>query len=68
MNQEDDERAMPLDDYLAETMAILQNEPDVAEVLVENVKVLRLADRNGAYDQTLAAVNALQYTTPTDAT
>ncbi|HEY0473262.1 MAG TPA: SDR family NAD(P)-dependent oxidoreductase [Kribbella sp.] len=68
MNQEDDERAMPLDDYLTETMAILQNEPDVAEVLVENVKVLRLADRNGAYDQTLAAVNALQYTTPTDAT
>jgi short-subunit dehydrogenase involved in D-alanine esterification of teichoic acids len=68
MNQEDDERAMPLDDYLTETMAILQNEPDVAEVLVENVKVLRLADRNGAYDQTLAAVNALWQTTPADAT
>ena len=58
MNQENSEFAMPLDDYLAETMAILQNEPDASEVQVDNVKFLRNAEREGRYDQTLATVNS----------
>jgi uncharacterized oxidoreductase len=58
MNQENDERAMPLDDYLTETMSILQNQPDVREVTVERVGFLRFAEREGRYDQTLAALNS----------
>jgi short-subunit dehydrogenase involved in D-alanine esterification of teichoic acids len=58
MNQQDNPQAMPVDDYLTETIAILRDQPDVTEVQVERVKFLRLAERTGAYDQTLAAVNS----------
>ncbi|MFC5261227.1 SDR family oxidoreductase [Kribbella qitaiheensis] len=58
MNQQDNPQAMPVDDYLTETIAILRDQPDVTEVQVDRVKFLRLAERTGAYDQTLAAVNS----------
>lgn len=58
MNQQDNPQAMPVDDYLTETIAILRDQPDVTEVQVDRVKLLRLAERTGAYDQTLAAVNS----------
>lgn len=58
MNQQNNPQAMPVDDYLTETIAILRYQPDVTEVQVDRVKFLRLAERTGAYDQTLAAVNS----------
>ena len=58
MNQQNNPQAMPVDDYLTETIAILRDQPDVTEVQVDRVKFLRLAERTGAYDQTLAAVNS----------
>jgi uncharacterized oxidoreductase len=42
-----DERAMPLDDYINETMAIIESQDSVAETIVERVKPLRFAERNG---------------------
>jgi uncharacterized oxidoreductase len=42
-----DERAMPLDDFINETMAIITSKDDVAETIVERVKPLRFAEQNG---------------------
>ncbi len=38
---------MPLHDFIAEAIQILQSQPDVREVLVEKVKPKRFAARNG---------------------
>lgn len=48
-HQKNDPTAMPLDEYISETFGILQNEPDVTEVLVDRVKPLRFAAQ-GDYD------------------
>ncbi|MGF6896301.1 putative oxidoreductase [Nocardia sp. GAS34] len=58
MNQENNERALPLDDYLAETMAILRDDPDADEVIVKGVEFLRFAERSGAYEQTRTVLNS----------
>ena len=48
-----DPRAMPLKDYIAETMQILTNQPEARETCVERVKPLRFAEATGTYDQML---------------
>ncbi|NEA34447.1 SDR family NAD(P)-dependent oxidoreductase [Streptomyces sp. SID13031] len=58
MGQQNDERAMPLEEYLAETMTLLADQPDAAEITVQRVGFLRDAERENRYDQTVAAVNA----------
>jgi uncharacterized oxidoreductase len=45
--QASDPRAMPLADYLNETINILKTQPDATEVLVERVKPLRFSEQNG---------------------
>lgn len=57
MGQQDSEQAMPLEDYLDETMQLLRNEPEAKEILVENVKFLRFAEINGVYSQALAMLS-----------
>ncbi|MDR3736854.1 MAG: SDR family oxidoreductase [Acidobacteriaceae bacterium] len=52
-----DERAMPLQEYLAETMEILSSQPNVTEVCVERVKPLRYAAESGKYGQAFKAFN-----------
>jgi uncharacterized oxidoreductase len=42
-----DPRAMPLADFLSQTIEILKTQPNVTEVLVERVKPLRFAAANG---------------------
>jgi len=42
-----DPRAMPLKDYLAETIEIIKTQPNATEILVERVKPLRFAASNG---------------------
>jgi uncharacterized oxidoreductase len=42
-----DPRAMPLKDYIAETIEIINTQPNATEILVERVKPLRFADANG---------------------
>jgi short-subunit dehydrogenase involved in D-alanine esterification of teichoic acids len=51
--------AMPLDDFVDEVMAIFEAQPDVREVLVENVEFLRFAEVRGDYGQTVATLNHL---------
>lgn len=59
MNQENDEHAMPLDEYLDETMTILQQHPDADEILVDRVRFLRHAERENRYDAVVAALNSV---------
>ncbi|MFC4640118.1 SDR family oxidoreductase [Deinococcus hohokamensis] len=53
-----DPHAMPLTDFIAEVMQILEAQPDVQEVLVERVKPLRHAQANGRYDAVFQGLNA----------
>jgi uncharacterized oxidoreductase len=48
--QASDPNAMPLRDYIAETMNILKTSPNATEICVERVKPLRFAEANGVYD------------------
>jgi uncharacterized oxidoreductase len=42
-----DPRAMPLKDYLAETIELIKTQPNATEILVERVKPLRFAEQGG---------------------
>lgn len=42
--------ALPLKDYISETMHILSSTPDVTEVIIERVKPQRYAEARGEYD------------------
>lgn len=57
MGGAEDPRAMPLDKYIAEVMAILKTEPKSGEICVENVKALRFAAENGKYDAVFNGLN-----------
>jgi uncharacterized oxidoreductase len=52
-----DPRAMPLDEYITETMTLLQTQPQAEEILVESVKRFRFAERDGLYDEIYPAFN-----------
>ena len=56
--QEDSEFAMPLDEFVAEVMALLGSEPDAKEIQVQRVKFLRYGEARGDYDQVVATLNA----------
>jgi len=56
----EDPHAMPLADYIDETMMILETQPDVTEVLVERVKFLRYGEVRGDQAQVIAALNGMQ--------
>jgi short-subunit dehydrogenase involved in D-alanine esterification of teichoic acids len=56
--QEDSEFAMPLDEYVAEVIALLQVQPDAKEIQVERVKFLRYGEARGDYDQVVSTLNA----------
>lgn len=47
--QKNDPAAMPLADYLRDTFAILRDQPNVEEVVIDRVKPLRFAAENGDY-------------------
>ena len=51
-----DPAAMPLQDFITETMALLNAQPDAHEVLVERVKPLRFAEK-GDYDAFFQTLN-----------
>jgi uncharacterized oxidoreductase len=59
MGQQDSPHAMPLAEYLDETMALLAADPDADEVLVDRVRFLRFAEVEGRYDAAVAAVNGI---------
>jgi short-subunit dehydrogenase involved in D-alanine esterification of teichoic acids len=55
--QEDNEMAMPLDEFVAEAVGLLQALPDAKEIQVERVKFLRYGEARGDYDQVVATLN-----------
>ncbi|MFB7653339.1 MULTISPECIES: SDR family oxidoreductase [unclassified Streptomyces] len=56
--QEDNEHAMPLDEFVTEVVGLIEAEPDPREIQVERVKFLRYGEARGDYDQVVAALNA----------
>ncbi|BBY74909.1 oxidoreductase [Mycolicibacterium parafortuitum] len=50
--------AMPLPDFVAEVMQILESQPEAKEIQVERVKFLRYAEARGEYDKVVATVNS----------
>lgn len=48
---------MPLKDYIDEVMNIFKHAPEADEILVERVKPLRFAERNGGYAEFFRSFN-----------
>jgi len=57
LGQQDDEQAMPLDEFLTETLDLLAKNPDAKELVVERARFLRNAEANGSYDDVLAMLS-----------
>jgi uncharacterized oxidoreductase len=55
---EENELAMPLDEFVAETVALLESQPDATEIQVERVKFLRYGEARGDYDEVVRTLNA----------
>ncbi|XVQ86961.1 SDR family oxidoreductase [Microbispora siamensis] len=56
--QETSEFAMPLEEFVAEAVGLLESQPDAKEIQVERVKFLRYGEARGDYDQVVATLNA----------
>lgn len=56
--QEESEFAMPLDEFVAEVVALIEAQPDAKEIQVEQVKFLRYGEARGDYDQVVQMLNA----------
>ncbi|KJL19667.1 putative oxidoreductase [Microbacterium oxydans] len=54
---EDNESAMPLDEFIDEVMALIESQPDATEIQVERVKFLRSGEARGDYEQVVATLN-----------
>ncbi|MFT4113161.1 SDR family oxidoreductase [Silvibacterium sp.] len=57
MGGAEDPRAMPLKEFIAETIQILKQQPTPAEISVDRVKPLRYAAESGHYDQVFHGLN-----------
>lgn len=56
--QRDSAIAMPLDDFVAEVLHLVETQPDATEIQVENVMFLRYGEARGNYDEVVATINA----------
>jgi uncharacterized oxidoreductase len=57
--QASDPRAMPLNDFIAETIDILKTQPTPPEICVNRVDPLRHAAKNGTYDAIFNGLNEM---------
>jgi uncharacterized oxidoreductase len=57
-HQASDPNAMPLKDFIAEVMSILEKNPETAEVIVERCKPLRNAEATGNYAKMFEMLNS----------
>jgi uncharacterized oxidoreductase len=57
LGQQDDDQAMPLDDFLTEILELLRANPDAKELVIERARFLRDAQANGSYDNVLAMLS-----------
>ncbi len=60
MGQQDNPNAMPLDEFLTETLTLLAAQPDAEEIVVEGAKFARYAEVNGTYDQVLTMLSSVK--------
>lgn len=58
-----DPRAMPLKDFIAETMQNFKKQPDAKENYVEKAKYLRMAVATGVYDEAFEMLGSLTFDT-----
>lgn len=58
MDGAEDPRAMPLGQFIAEVMEIFKQQPTPPEILVENVKRLRFAEKSGKFEEIFNGLNA----------
>jgi uncharacterized oxidoreductase len=56
-HQATDPHAMPLKEYISETVQLLRTSPDANEIIVERVKPLRFAEASGGYDNVFKMMN-----------
>lgn len=56
--QESNGAAMPLEEFVAEVMQILENQPEATEIQVEQVKFLRYGEARGDYEKVVSTLNA----------
>jgi short-subunit dehydrogenase involved in D-alanine esterification of teichoic acids len=56
--QRESDFAMPLDEFVAEVMQLLETQPDAKEIQVERVKFLRYGEARGDYDEVVRVLNA----------
>jgi uncharacterized oxidoreductase len=54
--------AIPVDEYIGETIALLTEEPESIEIVVDAAKPLRFAERDGVYEQRYTDFNASRST------
>jgi short-subunit dehydrogenase involved in D-alanine esterification of teichoic acids len=51
--------AMPLDEFIAEVVSLIESQPHAKEIQVERVKFLRYGEARGDYDEVVATLNQL---------
>ncbi|WP_431220611.1 SDR family oxidoreductase [Leifsonia xyli] len=56
--QEESAFAMPLEDFVAEVMHLIETQPEARELLVERVAFLRYGEARGDYEQVVQVLNA----------
>ena len=54
---EENEAAMPLDEFIDEVMTLIETQPDATEIQVDRVKFLRYGEARGDYPQVVATLN-----------
>jgi len=55
--QNENENAMPLDEYIAEVLDLIESRAEAKEILVKRVEFLRFGEARGDYDQVVAVLN-----------
>lgn len=58
LGQQDNDHAMPLDDFLTQTLDLLREKPDAKEIVVEHARFIRDAVATGTYDDVLAMISS----------
>ena len=52
-----DPNGMPVDEYVTETMTLLEAKPEAAEIIVKRARGFRFAERDGAFDELYPVYN-----------